>query len=755
MQRTRTRARFRRIPELARRTPGGRSGGTGGGGAGSGGVAEALLGLSNFSAANFMQTAAGGGEAGAGTGFGTVEVFRLRQLPSALGVLMCRLLATAGYQHYIAAGGVFNSHNGTGAGPNALTASFIASDVGRIQIVVSRITAVPGVHELYCNGVWLSVPQTAYVPASMSLYLGNNDSLGYPASTVDSLGLLAFRGVPTRAQLEALVAAIRTRGDVPDAMDGAVITHRWSLRDELRGTVVVDGQTAPAQLTDTVTRAPVDALARQGSPVVRVIDQSADGRRLLGAMGFSASSRLETSPGRGIQGAAAGFHVFAVARWDVVPPVITQQIVHAIDLSGVNGWTLQTFSNALRCVIVSGGTAYISNVYTITAADLGQPLLACLHFTGTQLRLYMRRAQVGADVAAVFGVPGGVAMQVGSRSDGIAFVSGAAFAVQGGHTNPTLAEIQQVFDTFDATGRLTAIPGKTEHLWDLTTDTLASGVDAVPAVVLDRVGTDHLTRVGPASWAGGLTLAQQTTRLWSYETTPILYAVNALTDADHYASTDAVTGNAAGCWFGVPFVIESQSVPSQTRTLIGSGAAGRGWSLSSAGSNSTLGSVLYSGSGAPTNGPVIVVAAADVGKLMLLIVSWDGAGKIHAYIKRAESGAGATMTGFTPALPADPFTLGRHPLNAQAASGIRILGCMGGVGVPSLAEVQAAHDAILALEDLVEIPGKTDYLISVKQDVLANGGALPATLVNRKGAGGLTKVGAPQLAPIYARAAAW
>jgi hypothetical protein len=267
-----------------------------------------------------------------------------------------------------------------------LTASFIASDVGRIQIVVSRITAVPGVHELYCNGVWLSVPQTAYVPASMSLYLGNNDSLGYPASTVDSLGLLAFRGVPTRAQLEALVAAIRTRGDVPDAMDGAVITHRWSLRDELRGTVVVDGQTAPAQLTDTVTRAPVDALARQGSPVVRVIDQSADGRRLLGAMGFSASSRLETSPGRGIQGAAAGFHVFAVARWDVVPPVITQQIVHAIDLSGVNGWTLQTFRRSQQQiwgspfwrVYTSPARSFVCTCDVRRSARMSPQSLACL-----------------------------------------------------------------------------------------------------------------------------------------------------------------------------------------------------------------------------------------------------------------------------------------------------------------------------------------------------------------------------------------
>jgi hypothetical protein len=114
------------------------------------------------------------------------------------------------------------------------------------------------------------------------------------------------------------------------------------------------------------------------------------------------------------------------------------------------------------------------------------------------------------------------------------------------------------------------------------------------------------------------------------------------------------------------------------------------------------------------------------------------------------------MTGFTPALAGDPFRIGRHPFTAgQAASGIRILGCMGGAGVPSLAEVCAAHDALLALEDLVEIPGKTDYLVSIKQDVLANGGALPATLVNRKGAGGVTKSGAPQLAPIYARAAGW
>jgi hypothetical protein len=988
MQRTRTRARFRRIPELARRTPGGRSGGTGGGGGSSGSSGDVgMVGLGNFSAANFMSTPGVGGEPGVASGFGWLSLVRLDSLGAATRTISARYGSSAGWQHYIAGTNqylVFAPNNNT----VATSFSFVPSDVGKLFLLW-------GIHSGPTNQIasivnremWNFGGQVGYTPSASPMVLGQLAGAA-PGTGLTELAHLTFQGVPTAAQIAAFADAVRARGDVPESMAGATITHRHSLRDELRGTVVVDGQTAPAQLTDTITRAPVDALARQGSPVVRVIDAAIDGRRLLGAQGFSAANSLLTAPGKGILGHAAGFWVCWAGQIDVLAN--GQEVTSFIENYSTTPYSgygmragLQSYADlALACVPAGVPTFVKSASFNLAAGDIGQPLVLLAQNTGTALQFWARHggqplARVGADVPIAGCAPSAQATTIGRRQDGTyPMANGRFFGAMGGDGYVLSdAEIADLDAAFVRAGRLQPVVGKTTRWWDITADTLASSVDAVPAVVLDRVGSDHLTRVdsvqtGPDGVVGagpfglldgwgtvsgggmqgaatgfyevidvwytkvptaaemiahctptsassgwylqgtaaaairwvtppsalspaytitagdtnkrtrflvhrmasggmqfwvngvqvggdsgaitfppnlpgnpaafqlgtyyqsqnfssgriescsggpfaltpaeiatlfadltrpapaipgkttklhdftqdvagaggqvlvrsverisggddmvrlgsGLTLAQRTERLWSYEATPIMYGVNALTDADHYASTDAVTGNAAGCWFGVPFVIESQSVPSQTRTLIGSGAAGRGWSLSSAGTNSSLGSVLFSGSGAPTNGPVIVVAAADVGKLMLLIVSWDGAGKIHAYTKRAESGAGATMTGFTPALAADPFTLGRHPSNAQAASGIRILGCMGGVGVPSLAEVQAAHDAILAIEDLVEIPGKTDYLISIKQDALANGGALPTTLINRKGAGGLTKVGAPQLAPIYARAAAW
>jgi hypothetical protein len=757
MQRTRTRARFRRIPELARRTPGGRSGGTGGGGGSSGSSGDVgMVGLSNFSAANFMMTAAGGGEAGVASGFLVAALVRLLAIPGSLPhVITARTgpgIASGNYLRFDG-NGKFTSLfaiDGVTKGPSG--PQLLTSDIGRIHLVLAYLDAASA-------GLWVDRVKATPIPVNPATYLpasaGSKQTVGtwehdlsQCATAVSILDVAAYRGLPSDAQVLAFFDAARSLGGLPDSL-GSAGAHRWSARDELRGTVVVDGQTAPAQLTDTVTRAPVDALVRQGSPVVRVIDQSADGRRLLGAMGFSASNYLQAPPGKGIIGAPNALTVQAL----VIPPATGGSGYAVATLTtGLTGYQLQVTPTSITFSIADAAGAASTIVYTV---DNQRSFLATGTWDGTNIRIYKDDVLGGTQAVAGF-TPGTTAMRIGDRPHptGSPFAGGVCGA-QGGDFVASLADIQASYSAWVKTGKPGALPGA-QHYYDLTTDILASGVDAVPAVVQDRVGTDHLTRVGGVSWAGGLTLAQRTERLWSYETSPIWYAVNAFTDADSYTSTDGVTGNAAGCWFGVPFVVESQVVASQTRTLIGKGAAGRGWSLSSAGTNSSLGSVLFSGVGAPTNGPVIVVAAADVGKLMLLIVSWDGAGKIHAYVKRTESGTGATMTGFTPAAPGDPFTLGRHPFNAaQNASGIRILGCMGGTGVPSLAEVQAAHDAFLAIEDLVEIPGKTDYLISIKQDAIAAGGALPTTLVNRKGAGGLSKVGAPQLAPIYARAAAW
>jgi hypothetical protein len=974
----RTRARFRRIPETMRRAgrsgPGGSGGGLGGGGAPSGPVQ--IVGLNNFSAANSMITAVGGGEAGVATGFGAV--FLMQHPPLVGSRFGGGWNGGAGYTLDVGGTSYFAQMVDGGGTGRSVSVPLAASDVGRLVLYCFYYDGTNMAVEMHRGEVVKTLAVTGYGPwTTRRLCFGGESAAAWYNGTV--LGMCAYRGTPTLAQRQAFYDAVRTLGDIPTTFTGATITRRASVRAELAGTTAVNGQTGPAQLSDTVTLAPVDAYVKVGSPTVRIIDPSVDGRRTLGAQGFSSTADLRAAVGAGILGSAAGHFIVVSMRFDVAPTG-AQDIVSYCNASG-HGWQMYQSGSLLRFFTHSSVGGVSSAGYTVTAPDIGIPILLIGQNTGTGVHLYVCRAkqngppvQTGADSAiSGYTAPAGSEMRIGSIN-GLTqpFVHGSVFAVSGGSgVSLALAEVTDLFNYWDATGRLPATP-KTQHLWEISTDVLASGVDAVPATVLDRVGTDHLTRVGvavqtnanairgvgpygaidvwqtapgggvqgaasgyhlvldvwwtrvPASGVAevvahcansaassgyvvqvnsgalrvvaggvvagnytitsadlnrrtrvalrctgvniellvngvqitsipqgsfvantnisfalgsfygaqpftsgvieaavggntvlsagdlttyfaditqapptipgvtlkryvfeqdiaavagalpvrsaeritgnddmvrsgsGLTLAQRTERVWSYETSPVLYGANALTDTDYYGSTDGVSGHVAGAWFGVPFVVESQAVASQTRTLMGKGSAGTGWALNSAGTNSTLGCVLYNGVGAPIAGPVIVIAAADVGKQLLLVVSWDGAGKIHAYVKRAESGTGATMVGFTPALVGDAFRLGRHPFTAgQSASGIRILGCMGGVGVPSLAEVQAAHDAFLAADDIVEIPGKTDYLVSLKQDVLANGGALPATLINRKGAGSLTKAGAPLLAPIYARAAGW
>lgn len=505
MQRTRARSLvfgagtlYRRIPQTMRRMPGGRSGGTGGGGQSSAGV-EALVGLSNFSAANYLATAAGGGEAGVASGFGNVTVFRLKNLGSAPVTLRSTLLTSGtngGWQQYINSANAVSGAYWRGTLLTGGSYQLTQSDVGRVIVVITRITAVPGQIKTHVNkfsAADMAIDTYSFgTPAPSAL--GAYQTGAQPSTNVEILAALDFRGVPSQAQMDALFDAIRTRGDLPDTMDGATITHRWSLRDELRGTVVVDGQTAPAQLTDTVTRAPVDALARQGSPVVRVIDPAIDGRRTLGAMGFSASSYLVSAANKGIRGNAAGFVVAGAQRWDRLASQ-TQYIMCCTNTGAGNGWYVYlTSSNGLAAVIAPGTQ---SPTYQLTASDLGRPRMWLLHFTGAALRFYVDGVQVGADTPCSF-APATSAQdfRLGNLiSPDVPFVSGALFAAMGGNVNPSLATIQQAFADFDRTGKLVPFAG-IEHNYDLTLDTLASGVDAVPAVVLDRVGSDHLTRVG-------------------------------------------------------------------------------------------------------------------------------------------------------------------------------------------------------------------------------------------------------------------
>jgi hypothetical protein len=582
--------------------------------------------------------------------------------------------------------------------------------------------------------------------------------LGVNSTPYAIFGAVAFRGQPTLSQLHALYDAIRTRGDLPDTMDGATITHRWSLRDELRGTIVVDGQTAPAQLTDTVTRAPVDALVRQGSPVVRVIDQSADGRRTLGAQGFSASNYLTASWQEAPSAAALGF-------WAAVPVRISKStaadefFVDFAPLGRPSGWGFALHGTAWTVIFY--GIGY-SAAAPIVASDLDVTLLLLLNYTGTKLQFFMRGVQVGSDVVIAYPVPTVPSGPVFSIGRGTNTMLAQGFGYAGGSVagGLTLAQVQQAFAEFDATGRTPTMQGLAQHRYDLTLDTLASGVDAVPAVVLDRVGSDHLTRVGGVSSAGGLVLAQRTERLWSYEATPILHGVQSLSVANFYttAGIPTLVGSAAGFWVAVLLRIDSQAVASATRlaastmsTAPNAGNAG-GWYMQTTGTHSMIMFVPINVGGSGVSSPVSIVSASDVGKLLLVVGVHDGA-KSRLYIKRAEQGTGSAISGYTPGT--NPLNIGRDPRAILPADGLTVFGLAGGNGIPSLAEVQALHDAVLASEDIVAIPGRTDFLVSVKRDTLENGGVIPTQLKDRIGTDHMSKQGNPTLAPVFARAAGW
>lgn len=706
-----------------------------------------LYGLSNFAVGALYATAVDGGESGASTGFVVVGLVHLKSALTTGSVFFDRLATSPsnmgwGLNHdnqslY------FYAANSTPALVQSAKHYVTASDLGRVFCVAGVHTGAGNTLQLWAGRQLVgTVAITGYTPGSgIPTTIGARGAAGsFPTTSLSVLAATAARGVPSAAQLQAYFDAARALGDLPATMQGATVTHRWSARDAAQGALV-----APATLTDTVTKATADAMSKTGAPTVVTIDPSRDGRRLLGAQGFTASAYLETAANAGIQGSPTGFWVFAVPRWDKTPGL--EQVV-SCGTSASSNWGIQTSGTTLRCILLNGG--YISGTYTIATGDLMQPFPVMLHFTGSTVRMYTRGAvQAGADVAAAYSVLANATMRIGGWNTQ-PFVSGSVFSLSGGNSALTLAEIQAAFASYEATGKAPTIPGKTGHVYDLTPDILAAG-ETVPAQVLDRVGSDHLSRTGT------LTVGQRTERLWSYEPTPILYGAQGTTSAYYTtAGVPAYPGTSAAFFFASLIRIESQAVASATRLYASTLTAGNsgGYYFQTLGTNSSLWFVPVNVSGTGTASPSYSIAPADVGKLLLVTGVVDGPGlKCRLYVKRAEVGSGTTITGTSFVPSAGPLNLLRDPRGTLQGDNITVIGATWGHFVPSLAEIQAHHDAVQAAEDIMPIPGKSQALVSFKRDVA--GGQLPATLADKIGADNMTRVGSPTLTSIFSRTWGW
>jgi hypothetical protein len=968
-------------------------------------VGRKTYGARAFSAGNLLTTANGAGIRGAAGGFHVEAHVRFDSIPvsGSQSIVSTADAGSSGFAIQLVSAALrFFVTNGS----FTISASYTltAQDLGVPLVVTGHYTGA-GVR-LYVGKAQVSADvvgttfAVAGVGVPMQIGAWSAQSQYFSAGTV--LGVQGGLGNPSAAQVAQCADATELAG-VLQPITG-LTDHRWILGEIVSeaagvpatyadkvgsdivskvgvlelGIDVAKAPAAPTQLTDTQTRAAADALLRVGNPQVRTIDPTIDGRRTLGAQGFNANNRLMTAPGApGMAGDVAQWKAW-YGRLDSAPVGAT--LFECVQLSPLRGWTFETNAAPwVRFHVFNNGVANPSAQYIPSAATYGRPVLLVGVTTGSVARLYADDGsglvQVGADVTSTgYVAPVGARGMIGGREDGtLPTPFASAFGVAGGNAAPTFAELQQFAADVRTTGRMPTIPiaGKTAFSHDLTTDILASGVDAVPAVVLDRVGTDHLIRVGmdvhtgpnairgvgpfslndgftsaigggiqgansgfnvefdlvltrvpttatqlvnttttnagqgwycevtstgllrtalgggavsstyqltsgdlnkrlrvtinktaavlqlfvlgvqagadaaaasytvPATgrmgigliqglgsapfvdgwiefvqgglgsltlgevatlnadltqappvvagktdrrWCleqdiaaasgtlpaksverasggddlmrvgSGLTLAQRTERVWSYETGLIWQGISGASGTAFYSTPNGLAGDPAGfggIWIGT---FDSQAVASVTRVLCGKRTSGtKGWHLATGGTNSFLQFNVGSATSTASTSTA-AIAASEVGKLFIVGFWYDGT-KAHMFVRRAEVGTGsAALTGIYAPETAD-MTLGKRS-DGSPADGTSFRGFIELVGVPSLAEFQAIHDAILAQETIVEMPGRTFGLYDTTKDVVAAGNTVPAALVDRKNGDNATKQGAPTLGTSYTRVAA-
>lgn len=516
-----------RIPALLRR------GGRAGSGAGRKRFdASKLYLLTSFSAAHHYATAAGGGEAGVNTGFGALYLFYSLALDSGfrtLGGKATSITGDGGWWTDIGGAAnywraiLFSTTTLAVAGPS--TNQMLPSDLFKLHalLMVRTPTSVDLYLDHTSNKATAAMAE-AYrlTTTALAERLGILSAGGAPATNMCIPGRLTFRGTPTAAHLQALLDAARTEGGIPSlaaaqaAMPGTTITHRQSLRDTLAlaSAPVIDGQVGPDSLPDTVTAASVDAMARQGSPTVRVIDPTVDGRKTYGVLGSRGSSAHYASVGEGIRGDAVnGLHCCWRGRiWGAGNAAIAG---NRQSNDSTVGWVLYMSAGTLLMTVKNAAGASVTTTGAAMTAYYGTEQLITAQCDGALLQVFVGATKVAESAIVGYKPPAASnPTRFGYAPSAVADVPAGDlvdhFEADGGDNVLTLAEIQAKVLAWQRTGKLALTTGKTQHRWDWTTD--AAG-GSVPTNVADRVDADGLVSVG----ANLMQIAQRVERLWAWE----------------------------------------------------------------------------------------------------------------------------------------------------------------------------------------------------------------------------------------------
>lgn len=705
----------------------------------------------SVTAADAYATQPGGGEVGDAGGFGELLWIQIVSLTGQQYLETNRPTANplAGVEVSITSGNAIQATaaNTTTTSITTPTRALSPSDVGRVMVVGYQYDQPAGRFRLYADRqeVGAGTAMAAYVAATLATQLGRRTDATLGATGTRLLGKLSWRGNPALADIQAAFDATRTTGNLPSSIAGATATRRISLKSTLAAgsAPVASGDAAPASLPDTLTGAAADAYTRTGSPVVRVIDPSIDGRTSYGVIGYGASSYFEAPSLSRTSATGYWFSLWAI------PWVITTSgfaFRHLIDF----GRSAIYISNGSGVMVQAQGGAVNAPMVALTAAHVGQPALIAGVFRGSTFEGYINGVSMGAPVAATetgaanilrLGVNFNGGAAPGSFANDWSLHGYAMGRVVGGIT---AAEALAHYQACAAAGRVVALANKTEHLVDLTQDIAPAPTSGVPAQALDRIGTDHLARVGT-----GLQVSRRTERLYSYETTPILRGADALSSANYFESSFDDISAAGGWWWAM--LLYMPAVTQAGATIGGAAAGNTGWDVRAGANNTLLNWYMGDGTAYTASGNAVVAT----GKVNLLAGAWDfGALRQRTFVNRTEVSTGVSRTAYAPPTAGTKIGLGRSPRDPSAAGGVRtLLGFAAGLGTPTLAQYQALCDAVQASESMQAIGGMTSVLVDLTAD--ATGGALPAALSNRAGAGSFARVGAPTHSPLYARVFAW
>lgn len=684
--------------------------------------------ITGFTAANHFATPAGGGEAGVATGFIEAILFRNDLwYPGADQTLIQRSNNTSqGHRIYSAASGIVLGGVGHPGGSiywsgywymgrssqSKLHLAVLQQDGASVRMWVNRVLA---------GGYSNAMP--GYVPSANAHMIGYGQT-NYPATAFSFLGALTARGQHTEAQIQELFRLVRARGRLPDADEWPFnITHRWSVRDIPSYEDYLDGDPAPPFIDCSVTIAAADRMSRVGSPVMRERDLLVP-RKTYGAasLGYSGVNMLISAAGAGIRGSASGFAVRLIVY---VYTVGSENYAACVGPNNA-GWYIRRNTSTIIVSVHNGATQKTAQ-RVITNADQGMTHTVDLLFDGTNLYLVFDGV-ASAPTAAVGGFsPAAASANMSVGDNALGGSSACLFGLAGENGPITIAQLQQAARGFKKTGSIQPIEGTASgHLYDLTQDIVANGgADAgMPSQVLDRIGSDHLTRIGTPT----------------ISTFGTVRGIRCLTSAVFFGASGpgalagAVTGFRAE-WFG-RLETSGTSIPLVTRILVqcGNVSSNVGWQACTINQNSSVRFSVYHGSGG--YGATHTLTGADIGRNIHFVFLFDGT-RIYIY----KDGAVVANIAFTGTFA--PYTL--MDVGIACGDSVTHIGIAGHGSDASASAIAAAAAASLAAGKLVPIAGSTHHY-DLSQDAIDAGDKLPIIAGNRGSAGGAAMLlGAPML----------